>query len=302
MRIKIFSDFCDSLTCKNHYERICDITQLEHYGPDKALYITTGEDYTHAIILNTAMPVLKNIGRANVLGLAFEPPSFLNITPQFINYAQKYIGKYFIGDVYVPLNNNQNQYILLPPLFKLQYAFMWHITPFPFDYAPGKTRLMSIMVSEKQSAPGHAYRHDLVKNILSKGLPIDIYGRGANKYKGLYGSIYKNDSRLKGPFQEFEPYAPYAFHICIENFMTPAYFSEKITNTLLCNTTPIYLGCGRVLEYFPDNVLFLSGNVDQDIKLLQAIINEPMKYRTQLNLLAIKDKLNLLKNVEKIFA
>ena len=96
MRIKFFSSFCDSLTCKYHYERVCQVTLLDNYGPDKALYITTEDDYTHAIILNTAMPVLKNIGKANVLGLAFEPPPFLQLTPAFIQYAQTYIGKYFI--------------------------------------------------------------------------------------------------------------------------------------------------------------------------------------------------------------
>jgi hypothetical protein len=301
MRIKIFSDFCDSLTCKHHYERVCHAAQLPYYGPQKALYITTGDDYTHAILLNTAMPVLKNIGRANVLGLAFEPPPFLQLTPQFIQYAQKYIGKYFIGSKYFVKDYTYTD-VVLPDLFKEHYAYMWHITPPLVSAAPQKKHLMSIMVSDKQNAPGHQYRHTLVKLILSKGLPIDIYGRGANLYKGLYGSIYKNDKRLKGQFKDVEPYHHYVFHICIENFMTPAYFSEKITNTLLSSAIPIYWGCTKILNYFPANVIPLSGDVDKDIDLLQAIVAEPRKYRLQLDVPRIKNKLNLLQNAKNLFA
>jgi hypothetical protein len=44
------------------------------------------------------MPVLK-IPKKNVAGLAlaFEPFEYLTLTPEFIQYAQHYIGKYFIG-------------------------------------------------------------------------------------------------------------------------------------------------------------------------------------------------------------
>jgi len=299
MRIKFFSSFCDSATCKFHYERVCQVSLIDNYGPEKELYITTDEDYTHAVILNTAMPALKNIGKANVIGLAFEPTPFLNLTPAFIQYAQTYIGKYFIGSKYFIFGNTTNY--ILPDVFKEHYAYIWHITPLPFNYVPVKSRLMSIMVSEKKNAPGHQYRHTLVKHILSKGLPIDIYGRGANLYKGLYGSIYKKDQRLKGQFNELEPYANYAYHICIENFMTPDYFSEKITNALLCSTTPVYWGCTRILGYFPENVILLSGDVNKDVALLQAICAEPMKHRAAINLDVIKERLNLLKNVDKIF-
>ena len=290
MRIKIFANFCDSAMCKAHYERVCDIKQLANYGPDKALYLTTGEDYTHAIIINTAMPVLKNIGKEKVLGLAFEPPAFLKMTPEFIEYAKKYIGKYFIGC----------KTIELPDLFKEHYAYLWHISPLPLNYVPVKTRRMSIMVSEKKSAHGHRYRHTLVQNILSTGLPIDIYGRGTLEYKTK--SIYKHDPRLKGEFTELEPYAHYDFHICIENCTTNVYFSEKITNALLCSSTPIYWGCTQIQGYFPGNVIMLTGTIEKDIALLRLILAAPEKYKTPVNVPLIKDQLNLLKNVDRLFS
>jgi hypothetical protein len=173
--------------------------------------ITINDDYTHAIIINTAMPVLKNIPKENVIGLAFEPVQFLGLTQQFIEYAKKYIGKYLIGDR-----------INLPPLFVEHYGYMWHITP--LTYLPQKKNIMSIMISQKNSAKGHIYRHELVQKILSSNLPIDIYGRGCIYYNAI------KDSRLKGTFENNEPYESYQFHICIENFRASHYFSEKITN------------------------------------------------------------------------
>ena len=57
---------------------------------------------------------------------------------------------------------------------------MWHSRP-PKEITT-KNKLMSIIVSEKQFAPGHIYRHKLVEEIIKLNLPIDIYGRGSNGY------------------------------------------------------------------------------------------------------------------------
>lgn len=289
IKIKFFSNFCDSSICKSHYERVCEVNKMSDYGINKRIYITTGDDYTHAIILNTAMPVLKkSIHKQNVIGLAFEPPPYLRLTREFIEYAERNIGKYFIG-----LTTNH-----LPNLFKEHYSYIWHITP--LDYIPQKNKVMSIMVSEKSFAPGHKYRHTLIQNILEARFPIDIYGSGCKAYS--MANAYRKDSRLKGPFKDLEPYENYNFHISIENFQTNAYFSEKITNVLLCGATPIYWGCKNILDYFPNNVIILTGEIEKDMIILRDILINPTKYKAQINVGLIKERLNLLKNVDKLFA
>jgi hypothetical protein len=60
IKIKIFSSFCDSEHCKTVFEDICEKKNMFNYGEDKEIYITNGDDYTHVIILNTAMPQLKD--------------------------------------------------------------------------------------------------------------------------------------------------------------------------------------------------------------------------------------------------
>lgn len=283
MKIRIFSSFCTSENCKSVYERLCETHFIRDYGIDKSIYITTGDDYTHVIIVNIAMPKIKdNIPTSHVIGLAYEPLPFLGLTPEFIKYAQTYIGKYYIGE-----KGN------LPDPFVEHYGYMWHITP--LMTIPSKTNIMSIMVSNKNSAPGHQYRHQLVQAILQSNLPIDIYGRGCMYYTNI------KDSRLKGDFDELEPYESYKYHIAIENFKTPHYFSEKITNTLLCGTTPIYWGCTNIADYFLNITYELSGDVANDMNLLRMIFHNPEYFKKSIDIDSIKQKINLLKNIENIF-
>ena len=281
-RIRIFSSFCQSENCKEIYERLCEAQFMENYGPDKEVYITNDNDFTHVIILNTAMPQIAHISPKNVIGFAFEPPVFLGLSQQFVNYAQQYIGKYFIGD-----KGN------LPNPFIERFSHMWHNPP--LKYTPSKTNVMSMMVSEKVNQAGHKYRHDLINKILETDLPIDIYGRGCQYYE------YMGDPRIKGKFNEIEPYENYSFHIAIENLQSNHYFSEKIMNPLLCGTTPIYLGCRNIDKYFPEYVVHLSGDINNDMQLLKNVCSNPEQYKKRIDVPVIKETISLLKNVKDLY-
>ena len=280
-RIRIFSSFCDSNNCKSVYERLCEVDKMNNYGQDKEIYIVgEGEPFTHAFLMNTAMPSLS-IPKENVIGLAFEPPQFLldNRSSSFIEYVKNNVSKYFIGSS-----------TGLPSNFIERYSYMWHITP-PRNLSQ-KTEWISIMVSDKNQAPGHIYRHQLVQAILQTRYPIDIYGRGCKYYSG--------DRRLKGEFTNDEPYEKYHFHICIENFQTETYTSEKYTNAILWGTTPIYWGAKNPL--FPNITIGLSGNLTNDIALLANIMYQPIKYKRYFSQDDIRPQINLLKNLDSIFS
>ena len=281
IRVRFFSSFCDSDNCKSVYERLCDTSNNPTYGSEKDIFIVSDDSYTHAIVINTATPTLL-VPKENVIGLAFEPTPFLaaHFSYSFLKYTQKYISKYLIGDT----TNLQSP-------FQNQYAFMWHITP-P-TRIPVKNRLMSIMVSQKTQAPGHQYRHTLVDAILKSNLDIDIYGRGCQFYS-------PNDSRIKGQFNDDEPYENYHFHICIENFSLPNYTSEKYTNPVLWGTTPIYWGAHNPL--FPELTITLSGDVKMDMILLRNIIENPEQYKYDINQNKIRQRLNLIENLQNLFS
>ena len=189
-----------------------EVVKSQIYGADKKVYFTIDEDYTHVIIINTAMPAIpSHIPKENVIGLAYEPLIYLNLTQNFVNYAEKNISRYYIGDK-----------LDLPNTFVEHYGYMWHVTP--LQHIPEKNKKMSIMVSQKMHTFGHKYRHVLVQNILKHELPIDIYGRGCFKYS-MFHSPY-----IRGNFENLEPYENYDFHIAIENVQSNHYFSEKIVN------------------------------------------------------------------------
>jgi hypothetical protein len=303
--IKVFPSWCSSQEIKDIYEKIFEVANMSGYGKDKQIYITNEDDYSHAIILNTAMPVLKNIPKENVIGLAYEPPIFLGLSLEFVEYAQKYISKYYMGNKYD-----------LPEPFVEGYSYMSFTLP-PSYLPPKNNNTMSIMVSKKGFAPGHKYRHLLVQRILSTNLPIDIYGNGCDYYKEFVAnnseilnqsdSIFsflprhRIDRRIKGEFVDIEPYSTYDFHICVENFRTSHYFSEKIINPLLCSSTPVYWGCENIDSYFPGNAIILTGSVDTDMEIIKNVLLNPAKYKKHIDVDSIKNKMNLLKNLDKLF-
>ena len=234
--------------------------------------------------MNTVVINDLKVPKERVVGLAFEPPEFLKRDSNFshfVEYARSYISKYFIG-------SSDG----LPSPFVSHYSFMWHITP-PRRMVE-KTRPMSIMVSEKTNAPGHMYRHALVRSILQSNLNIDIYGRGCRYYSG--------DSRLKGEFSDDELYDQYHFHICIENFQTQCYTSEKYTNCILWGTTPIYWGATNIDVVFPNITIVLAGDLEKDMNMLSDILRNPNQYKKNIVQDDIRPKMNLLKNLENIFS
>ena len=277
--IKFFSSFGTSDGCIEAYTRVSELKRDPLFN--KAYTFTTNDNYTHAIILNTAMPKLS-IPKENVIGLAFEPIEFLNLTQQFVNYAVSNIGRYFIG-----------KKGHLPSPFEEHFSYMWHITPLP--EMPIKTKKMSIMVSNKTHTNGHIYRHAICSSILNTKLPIDIYGNGCKYYNTI------KDDRIKGEFVSKEPHLEYQYHIAIENVVTPHYFSEKIMDTLLCNTTPIYLGCENIDNYFPDSVIKLSGNIEEDMAMLHQIcFNDSPEFIKNINVDKVKETISF-SNIVKMF-
>lgn len=284
MRIKIFSDFCNSETCKQRYESMCKVHNMNNYGADKYLNITTGNTYTHAILLNCPIVPDISVNPECVLGLAFEPIPYLRLSHDFIDFADKHIGTYYIGYKHPNLTS---------PLFKEHHGFMWH-TEHPLELMVKKSKnVISLIISNKLQAPGHIYRHKLATFILIHDLPIDIWGNGTARYI----SKFPDKKNIKGPFKDKEPYEPYSLSICIENHRHPHYFSEKISNCFICNTTPVYLGCTEIETYFPNQITHLTGNLVEDCALLVEISKNPSKYIREIKSIENDNVLNLIKNL-----
>ncbi len=275
IRIKFFSSFCSSEVCLQRYTHI--YTEIIQISP---VQYTSDDDYTHAVIINTAMPPLT-CKKKFVIGIAFEPLVYLKLTPKFIEYATRNISQYYIGDC-----SN------LPLPFINHYAFMWH-SPIP-KIIPIKNLIMSIIFSTKKETFGQNYRHQLVSKILKLGLPIDIWGKGC-------GLNEKQDYRIKGEFSDTEPYEKYHFTIAIENCSLSHYVSEKFLNALVYETTPIYFGAKCVDWKFENQFIRLNGNIQHDIDLITDVLKNPFHHKKQINSHLIAEKINIRNHFPKIF-
>lgn len=295
IRIRFFSDFCSSETCKKNYERMCLYKKIDYYGKTNKIYITTTETYTHVFLLNCPVPSNIHVEKECVIGFAHEPPnnSCLQLYyNNFIEFAQKNIGKYFIGSVGS----------LPSPPFIGYHGFLFHEMPSNISMFPNKkTKLMSIMVSHKSYTIGHKYRHALVSYILKNKLPIDIWGNGAKFYK----QRFPENNNIYGDFKSMaEMCDNYTFTIAIENTSHDHYFTEKIINPFIYHTIPLYWGCKKIEEYFPNYVIKLTGNINMDIITIGRVLKNPEYFMTKhkVNIEEVLDKVNLIKNVEKILS
>ena len=104
-----------------------------------------------------------------------------------------------------------------------------------------KTKLCSLIASEKNDLPGHKLRHQI-----------------ANAYQNidLYGRAYKSVSNKSEALND------YAFTICIENVMTPGYFTEKLIDCFLTKTVPVYYGDPDIGKFFDTNGILNIENID----------------------------------------
>ena len=114
---------------------------------------------------------------------------------------------------------------------------------------------------------------------------------GSKQYKGV---------NVKGEFVDEEPYNDYFFTICIENFQSNEYISEKALNPIMRNCIPLYLGAKNIMNYIKE-VILLTGNIQEDIQIITNILLNPMKYYIVPNHENIMKHMNLFDNITQFF-
>ncbi|MBM4224294.1 MAG: hypothetical protein FJ167_05790 [Gammaproteobacteria bacterium] len=101
------------------------------------------------------------------------------------------------------------------------------------DGASEKLGRVSMIASGRKSAPGHRLRHRIATWARSHAPDLALLGHG---YQPL---VDKADG-----------HSPYLFSVVIENSREPGYFTEKIVDSLLCSSIPIYWGAPDIASYF----------------------------------------------------
>jgi hypothetical protein len=111
-----------------------------------------------------------------------------------------------------------------------------------------KKEMASLIASKLNQHQGHKMRHMIADYIKECEIDIAVIGRGYKPFK-------KKEDGLKS----------YRYSIIIENSSENDYFTEKIVDSCLLETVPIYWGAPNISEYFDAKGLIICNNI-QDIK------------------------------------
>jgi hypothetical protein len=106
-----------------------------------------------------------------------------------------------------------------------------------------KTKLVSMISSNKSMVPGHLKRLEFVNRFKNQ---VDLYGRG-------FADLNRKEDGLGN----------YMFSMAVENAVYDTYFTEKLTDCFATGTIPIFYGSRGVTEYFnEDGIIFLDDDFD----------------------------------------
>lgn len=134
-----------------------------------------------------------------------------------------------------------------------------------------KTKLLSIIISNKQGTAGHRQRYKFALSLKKAlGNQADLFGRGINDF---------ND--------KWDVLAPYKYSLAIENSAHNDYVTEKLFDCYLAHSFPFYYGAPNIDRYFsPDSYQLIDiNNLDESVKVIKGIISKPNHYQEHLNFL-----------------
>jgi len=126
-----------------------------------------------------------------------------------------------------------------------------------------KTKIMSTVQTWKNYYPGHMLRKFFLQNYLDKLNYIDIYGHLKQGDDWTYRRFI---SEL--PVRKKEnALIPYKYTFCCENSIETNYWTEKITDALICECLPFYWGCKNLKDFLPNDCYIWLPLDDPEISL-----------------------------------
>jgi FkbM family methyltransferase len=164
----------------------------------------------------------------------------------------------------------------------IQAGLPWHVgtmaaggklldTPMTFAefdaHEPLKTRLVSVVSSDKAFTPEHRARLAFVEKLKAElEDQVDVFGRGVADFA---------DKR--------DVLDAYRYHIVLENCAIEDYWTEKLADPYLTLTFPIYHGCPNIRNYFPKESLQQINiyEPDQAIEIIRQVIGSNLAEQRQ---------------------
>jgi hypothetical protein len=218
------------------------------------------KEFDYLVIIDNYNKVVEVNCPKNKLVLFTGEPPIVKI------YPTKYLEQF--GTIFTCQKNilkKNNTYLSMPPLPWMTgctlkqnthlYQKDKYMTYEDFQKFENQERLdkICLIISNKKLTKGHRQRVDFALR-LKKAMPdkVDIYGNG-------FLSIQ----------DKFEIQSRYKYSIVIENCSYSDYWTEKLADTYLADSFPIYYGCSNIEHYFSDDEMSII-----DIKDFEASIKK----------------------------
>jgi hypothetical protein len=207
------------------------IKEVEYVGPFlewEGITVFTDEMCFH--------PVVDQIKSKYKIAWSIESPV---IKPYFFNYIKQVENKFDYIYTYNPEPNNLK--------YKQSYfGACWIVEENCKIYE--KTKLLSIVASNKNYAPGHKLRHEIISKNLHKDL--ELWGSGYNWFSDA-------------PEDRVKPFKDYMYVIVIENCKYPNYFTDKIIDCFAAGCIPIYWGDPKIKEIFDERGFYTFNTMNE---------------------------------------
>lgn len=194
-------------------------------------------DEEHLIFTDFSLKDVDNFNNKKKYGWILESPV---ITPFAYDFIRNNYEKFdLIFTFSKELLNISDKFILIP------YGGCWIESEDRGIHKKNKN--LSIILSVKQTSEGHRLRHTILQRYPS----IDSFG--------FNNPIDKKITALKD----------YRFSLIIENCKEDYYFSEKLIDSFITGTIPIYWGCPSIGDFFNTDGMLIFDTLEE----LDSIIN-----------------------------
>lgn len=148
------------------------------------------------------------------------------IKPRFYTFCRFFSGRY-----HRVLTHSSALLSKLPNARFTAHGGSFLLSPSVSD-SPKRQRI-SLIASSKNSTVGHRLRHR-----------ISAWSKQASPDLKLFGTGYHRVEDKR------EAHDDYCFSVCIENSRTPGYFTEKLIDSFLCRSLPVYWGAPDIAHFF----------------------------------------------------
>lgn len=218
------------------------------------------------------------------------------------NTITKY-GKAFAAQFQYLITNQEEKYLPHHNAIRSQTGNLWFydkkLDDILADKEAKKTKKISTVCSNKQQGHTvHKKRFNFTAKLKEQVDQLARFGKGYNWIDSKFDAI-----------------DDYEFHVAIENHYSKDVWTEKLADTFLGYSVPIYYGCPNVFEYFPKDSIILIDIFDEvnSINKIKEIISSPGEYERRLpaiiearrrvieeyNIMAMIDKIVTNHNYEK---